>query len=207
MAKQNIPPTKSNFLKLKQTSSIAQEGYQLLDQKREILVMELMSYLERIKAVEKELYHLFHLAYQSLKKTFCSIGHEEATKRVRFINYDYPVRKRMTKILGIQMPSIEVDTKKISLQYSFLNTNATVDETTSCFLNLIGIICEMAEMRAIVWRLSQEVKKIQRRVNALEKIVIPNTEETLKYIEDTLEEREREALFISKMLKAKLENT
>ena len=91
------------------------------------------------------------------------------------------------------------------LQYSFLNTNAIIDDTSLKFLNLIRLLCEMAEIRAIVWRLSREVKKVQRRVNALEKIVIPDTKETIKYIEDTLEERERDEIFIRKLVKSKLE--
>ena len=62
----------------------------------------------------------------------------------------------------------------------------------------------MAEIRAIVWRLSMEVKKTQRRVNALDKIVIPEKKETMKFIESSLEERERDELFISKLVKAKM---
>lgn len=206
MAKLNISPTKSNLLKVKETSKIALEGHQLLDQKREILVIELMSYLERVKRVEKELFIKFDKAYASLKKTFCTLGHEEAKSKSKFIHYKYPMKKKTNRILGMHLPSVEVEPQKPVIQYSFLNTHAVIDQTSREFLGLINIICEMAEVRAIVWRLSKEVKKVQRRVNALEKIVIPNSQETIKYINDTLEEREREAIFISKMVKSKLSN-
>jgi V/A-type H+-transporting ATPase subunit D len=62
----------------------------------------------------------------------------------------------------------------------------------------------MAEIRTMVWRLAKEVRRTQRRVNALEKIVIPDVLETKKYIEDVLEEREREVFFVQKILKARL---
>lgn len=205
MAKLNYPPTKSNLISLKETHSIAKQGHQLLDQKREILVIELMSYLERIKRVEKELYELFEIAYSSLKRSISTFGRENIHEKTRFIKYEYPMKKKSTKIMGMHLPAIEVEAQKIKLTNSFLNSNAIVDETTKKFLKLISIICEMAEIRAIVWRLSKEVKKVQRRVNALEKVVLPDTEETMKFIEETLEEREREALFISKMVKARLE--
>ena len=62
---------------------------------------------------------------------------------------------------------------------------------------------EMAAIRTIVWRLAAEVRKTQRRVNALDKMVIPQTTETKVYIESVLEERERENVFVLKALKAR----
>ena len=115
------------------------------------------------------------------------------------------MKKKTLRLFGMHLPSVQTEVPRLKMQYSFLNTNAIVDETSMNFLDLISLICEMAEIRAIVWKLSKEVKKVQRRVNALEKIVIPDTEETIKYIEDTLEERERAQIFIGKLVKEKLE--
>ena len=61
----------------------------------------------------------------------------------------------------------------------------------------------MASIRTIVWRLAEEVKRTQRRVNALDKMIIPQTKETKAYIESVLEERERENVFVLKALKKK----
>jgi len=204
MAKLNIPPTKSNLLKVKQTHNIAKEGHSLLSQKREILVIELMSYLERVKRVEKDLDKLLNAAYESFKKAIYRFGHTEIEDKVKFIKYEWIMKKKTNKLMGMVLPSVHIDPPKITLQYSFLNSNAIVDETTKKFLQLLTVICEMAEIRAIVWRLSRELKKTQRRVNALEKIVLPENEETLKYIESSLEERERDELFISKLVKTKM---
>lgn len=115
------------------------------------------------------------------------------------------MKKKTNKIVGITMPSVEVEIPRLNLQYSFLNTNSLIDETTKKFLDLMHVVCEMAEIRAIVWRLSQEVKKVQRRVNALDKVVIPDSGDTIKYIEETLEEKDRQNLFLSKLVKKKLE--
>jgi len=204
MAKKNIPPTKSNLRMVKQAYDVATEGYDLLEQKREILVMELMSYLERIKRVEKDLDKLIFDAYGSLKRAISQLGHKEAEDKSRFINYDFTMRKKTTKLMGMMLPSVHVDPPNLKLQYSFLNTNAIVDETSKKFLKLITTLCEMAEIRTIVWRLSMEVKKTQRRVNALDKVVIPEQRETMEFIEGSLEERERDELFISKLVKTKL---
>ncbi|MBO6100512.1 MAG: V-type ATP synthase subunit D, partial [Spirochaetaceae bacterium] len=71
------------------------------------------------------------------------------------------------------------------------------------FFELLRLLTEMASIRTIVWRLAGEVKKTQRRVNALDKMVIPQSAETKKYIESVLEERERENIFVLKALKTR----
>jgi len=203
MAKLNIPPTKSNLRMVKQSYNTAKEGYDLLEQKREIMVMELMSYLERVKRVEKDLDKVLTEAYNSLKKSITSLGYKEVEDRARFISYNLEMRKKNTKLVGMNLPSIEITNPKLDFQYSFLNTTSQIDDTTTKFLNLIAIIREMAEIRTIIWKLSAEVKKTQRRVNALDKVVIPQSVETIKFIQDTLEERERDETFITKMVKNK----
>jgi V/A-type H+-transporting ATPase subunit D len=203
MAKLNVPPTKSNLRMVRQTHNTAREGYNLLEQKREIMIMELMSYLERVKRVEKDLDKILTEAYSSLKKGITSLGYKDVEDRAKFISYNFEMRKKSTKLVGMNLPSIEITNPKLDFQYSFLNTTSHIDDTATKFLNLIPIIREMAEIRAIIWRLSAEVKKTQRRVNALDKVVIPQSVETIKFIQDTLEERERDETFITKMVKNK----
>jgi len=163
MAKLNIPPTKSNLHRLKQSGQIAREGYELLDQKREILVIELMSYLERTKRVEKDMDKLISDAYQSFTKAVQSYGHKEIEDRSRSIKYPFSMQKKTLKLMGMNLPSAHVDPPRMNLQYSFLNTNAIIDETSKKFLKLISVLCEMAEIRTIVWRLSREVKKNSKK--------------------------------------------
>lgn len=205
MAKLNYSPTKTNLIKLKQDLAIAEEGHELLEEKREILVLELMSYVERVKRLEKELYNLLFDAYASLKKTFIYMGHEVTKSKAKLISYDYLMKKKTLKILGKNLLSIEVEPPELKLCYSFLNTNTMMDTTIMKFLKLITVLSELAEIRNIVWRLAEEVKRTQRRVNALEKMILPDTQETIKFIESSLEEQERNEVFIRKLVKKKLE--
>jgi V/A-type H+-transporting ATPase subunit D len=64
-------------------------------------------------------------------------------------------------------------------------------------------LTELAAVRTIAWRLAREVRKTQRRVNALEKMIIPTARDTKIYIEAALEERDRDSFFSSKLLKRK----
>jgi V/A-type H+-transporting ATPase subunit D len=98
---------------------------------------------------------------------------------------------------------LEITLPNVELKYSPANSFAECDETVLEFFGLLKILTELAAVRTIAWRLAREVRKTQRRVNALEKMVIPTARETKAYIESALEERDRDAFFINKLLKRK----
>ncbi len=205
MARLNVPPTKSNLFQYKEQLSIAKEGFDLLEQKRDILVMELMRMLEQVKLLESELFSFSEKAYASLRKTLLSVGRETIQEISQGIRYEFTVKERSVRVAGLSLPSVEVKPPSLNLQYSLMDTYTYTDETMVIFLEYLKIIAELASVRTMVWRLAKEVKKTQRRVNALEKMVIPDTSETVSYITAVLEEREREIFSIQKMLKGKRE--
>ena len=204
MARYDVPPTKSNLFAVRGQLSIAREGFELLEQKREILVMELMRMVEEVKLLERDLDKRVESAYRALKTTIVGLGRETAREVSAGITFDYVVKEKQSRLMGIPLPTIDVQTPPMALKYSFMNTNATCDRTMVEFFELLKLVARMAEIRTTVWRLAKEVRKTQRRVNALEKIVIPDVLETKKFIEDVLEEREREVFFVQKILKARL---
>jgi len=205
MSRLNLPPTKSNLIKCKEQLTVAKEGYELLVQKRDILVMELMRMVERVKLLEEALDKNMKSSDSSLRKLLLNIGRETSIEVASGIRYDFSLRDRHLRIAGMNLPTLELKTPKLSLQYSFHHTFAACDETMRDFLAYLSIIAELASIRTMVWRLAKEVRKTQRRVNALEKMVIPETAGTVTYIDGVLEEREREIFFIQKILKTKLE--
>ena len=204
MARYDVPPTKSNLFAVKEQLAIAREGFELLEQKREILVMELMRMVEEVKLLERDLDKRVDSAYGSLKQMIVRMGRETAREVSAGIRFDYAVREKQGKLMGIPLPTIDVEMPRMELKYSFMSTHGSCDETMIEFFELLKLIARMAEIRTMVWRLAKEVRKTQRRVNALEKIVIPDVEETKKFIEGVLEEREREVFFVQKILKARL---
>jgi V/A-type H+-transporting ATPase subunit D len=204
MAHQNIPPTKSNLFSVKDQLVTAREGYDLLEQKREILVMELMRLVEEVKLLERDMDKRLDSSYGALKQMLVRVGRDTALDVSEGIQFSYEMREKSGKLMGMAMPTVDVAMPGIELKYSFMNTDGACDATTVEFFELLKLISHMAEIRTMVWRLAKEVRKTQRRVNALDKIVIPDVEETKKFIEGVLEEREREVFFVQKILKAKL---
>ncbi len=205
MARLNIAPTKSNLLSIKEQLRSAQDGYELLEQKREILVMELMYMVEQVKMLEADIEKVIKRAYPALKNMLMSMGASRVEQVGSVVNYNFDFIEKTTTLAGMEFPSLEVSLPKRELFYSFLDSYAESDKVMVEFFELLKLLTEMASIRTIVWRLAGEVKKTQRRVNALDKMVIPQTGETKVYIESVLEERERENIFVLKTLKAKQE--
>jgi len=203
MAREMVAPTKSNLIRVKERLATAVEGYDLLNQKREILVMELMRTVERVKLLERDLDRRMATAYPTLKRMLVVVGRDRADRLGRGVRYRYDLREKREMIAGMDLPSLEVRLPEPELKYSPANSFAECDETMLEFFELLKLLTETAAVRTVAWRLAREVRKTQRRVNALEKLVIPTARETKVYIEASLEERERESFFTSKLLKRK----
>jgi len=204
MARYDVPPTKSALFQVKGDLAIAREGFELLEQKREILVMELMRMVEQVKLLERDLDKRVTTAYASLKRMIVSVGRQESTEISAGIAFPWVVREKQQRLMGLPLPTVELEAPRLDLKYSFMGTYGSCDRTMVEFFELLRLVARMAEIRTMVWRLAREVRKTQRRVNALEKVVIPDVLETKGFIEGVLEEREREVFFVQKILKARL---
>ena len=203
MARMNIAPTKSNLLMIKEQLAVSQYGYELLEQKREILVMELMRMVERVKLLEREIDKTIQSAYPSLKNMLMAVGGDRVERISHAVKYDFTIKEKPVTIGGMGFSSINVELPEQKLFYSLLGSYADSDKVMVDFFQLLKLLTDMASIRTIVWRLAMEVRKTQRRVNALDKLVIPQAKETKTYIESVLEERERENVFVLKSLKAR----
>lgn len=201
--KLNIAPTKSNLLVMKEQLAVSTNGYELLEEKREILVRELMHLVEKVKLLEKEIDKITADAYPAFKRMLMLDGDDQIERIAQSVHYDFEMTEKSVTMGGMTFPTIEVKMPEKELFYSFEGTYANTDETISKFFELLSLLTQMASIRTIVWRLAEEVRKTQRRVNALDKMIIPQTVETKNYIESVLEERERENVFVLKALKKK----
>ena len=199
----NIAPTKSNLLVTKEQLAVSTNGYELLEEKREILVRELMRLVEQVKMLENDIQQAIDLAYPAFNRMLMIDGADQVERIAHAIHYDFDMVEKVVVVGGMQFETIEVELPKKELFYSALGTYANTDDVIVKFFNLLTLLTQMASIRTIVWRLAEEVKRTQRRVNALDKMIIPQATETIKYIESVLEERERENVFVLKALKKK----
>ncbi|MCR5062828.1 MAG: V-type ATP synthase subunit D [Treponema sp.] len=201
MARQNVAPTKSNLLAVKEQLSVSLNGYELLEEKREILVRELMSLVEKVKLLENDIDKVIAKAYPAIRRMLLLDGADQIERIAYSVHYNFEMNEKKVSIGGIPFSTIDVSLPQKELFYSLIGTYANTDNTIDKLFELLSLLTQMASIRTIVWRLAMEVKKTQRRVNALDKMIIPQAKETKSYIESVLEERERENVFVLKALK------
>lgn len=201
MAKLNIAPTKSNLLAIKEQLEISTQGYDLLEQKREILVMEVMHIIEKVKLLERQIDKCVSSAYPALKNMLLTLGGDRVERIALPVNYKFEMQTSKTVIGGMTFDSVDVKLPKEQIFSSILGSSPDSDLVMKEFFKLLSLLTQLASVRTIAWRLALEVKKTQRRVNALDKLIVPQDKETVKYIESVLEERERENVFVLKSLK------
>ena len=200
----NLPPTKTNQLALKKDLAMATEGYTLLEQKREILVMELMHLMDMVKEVQEEVETRRKKAYNTLKKAVAFNGYHHIRNVATGIHYDHKVTSTTRVAAGIRIPSLEFKQGEFKSQYGLAGTDSLVDQTMQDFLSLLEATGKLAELESSVWLLARELKKTQRHVNALEHIFIPDYKETLKYVDQVLESKELDSFFTMKVVKKRM---
>jgi V/A-type H+-transporting ATPase subunit D len=198
-------PTKTNLMKLKRDLSFAGEGYELLEQKRQILIVELMGLIDKTEDAQEKVDLELASAYKALQNAVIAMGRYRIYNIIPSINIESNINIKMRRIMGVNIPQVNVEVKDFAPYFSPNETSLWLDETILSFKSVLQELGKLAAMRISLMRLAQEVRKTVRRVNALERIAIPDYEESIKYIEDILEESDRETFATLKLIKARLE--
>jgi V/A-type H+-transporting ATPase subunit D len=201
MPKIELPPTKSSLRKLKEDLAFAYEGYDLLNQKREILAIEIVRKIGEIRRIEAEFQENLNQLYAAYRNAAVDMGSDAVTLRSCFEMRRYFLHMDFTKLMGLKLPVIRLNLKNSHSAFTLPQTSATYDEAREQCQKTLPILARYATITKSIIMLSRELKKVQRRVNALEKIFIPQHEEAKKYITDRIEEMEREEIFVKKLIR------
>ncbi|MBQ6247661.1 MAG: V-type ATP synthase subunit D [Kiritimatiellae bacterium] len=205
--KLNVAPTKSNYLSLTRQLAFARDGYDLLEQKRQILVFELMSRLGRAKDVERRVREALGPAHDALRKSTLDIGAAALDSVTMAIGERHEVSMGEQNVMGIRVPTLSLESRDATMPFGVGGTSADTDVALRRFTDVIPLLIELAEISSAVLRLARELRKTQRRCNALNRIFIPEYKATTDYITASLEERERENFVILRMVKERLART
>lgn len=201
MGRYNVTPTKTNLIKLKREHQFAREGHELLSQKRDILITELTRLIDKTEDLEKKVEEELGEAYKALELAIISMGKGQLFSISRAVNIKSFLNIKDRKVMGVNIPVVDTRFEDIPPYYDFSNTSFWIDETILAFKKVLMQIGKLAEMKVSVLKLCREVNKTIRRVNALEKICLPDYESSISWVQDVLEEGEREAFFIRKLIK------
>lgn len=194
-----LPPTKSSLRKLKDDLSFAYEGYDLLSQKREILAIEIVKKISAIREIEADFQEALNVLYAGYRNAAVDMGSEAVTLQSCMETRGYFLKTDFTKLMGLKLPDIQINLKN-PRPVALPQTSTAYDDAKEKSRRVLQILAQYATITKSVIVLSRELKKVQRRVNALEKIFIPQHEEAKKYITDRIEEMEREEVFVKKLI-------
>jgi V/A-type H+-transporting ATPase subunit D len=200
----SVAPTRSNLIRVKRDLQFAREGYEILDRKREVLTAELVRVAHEAEIVQQEVWRLIEAAYDALQNARLTLGSDRVEWAALASNKTMDVHLRFRGVMGVAIPVVEASGAPHVMPYGLGDTNATLDEASAGFREVLVQIPQLSMLVSTVWRLAGELRKTQRRVNALQHIFIPNYEATASFIVSSLEEREREEIFRLKWLKTKL---
>ncbi len=203
MPKIELPPTKSSLRRLNEDLSFAYEGYDLLNQKREILAIEIIRHIGEIKRIEAGLSNRINELYAAYRRAALDMGSDTITMKSCSEKRGYFLHMEPSRFMGLRLLRFRLSLKRIGIG-SLSGTTAAYDEAKKLSVKALELMVEYASITKTVIMLSRELKKVQRRVNALERIFIPQHEEARKYIADRLEEMEREEVFVKKLIRQRI---
>jgi V/A-type H+-transporting ATPase subunit D len=206
MPQLNYAPTKTNLLRLKNDMKFAQQGYELLDQKKNILIIELLALVDQTVDFQSRVESALEKAYTALEQTVLDMGKLKVQYLTGAVHITTDVTVRSRRVMGVILPVIETEFREYAPHFSPMGTSFWVDSSLQSFKDALKLLGKLAELKISVLRLANEVKKTIRKVNALEKIAIPDLKETVHYIESRLEENERDMFILMKMVKVNLEH-
>ena len=194
-----VVPTKGNLIAMKKSLQLASLGYNLMDQKRNVLIKEMMTLLDDVKLIRDQITSSYQEAYDALQEANISMG--LITDIVNSTPEDYGISIAYRSVMGVEIPKIAYDKQPLKMTYDIERSNSKVDYAYNCFYNVKQLTVLLAEVENSVYRLANTIRKTQKRANALRNISIPRFESTIKVISEALEEKEREEFTRQKVIK------
>lgn len=194
-----VVPTKGNLIAMKKSLQLANLGYSLMDQKRNVLIKEMMSLLDDVKVIREQITSSYQEAYDALQEANISMG--LISDIVNSIPEDYGISIAYRSVMGVEIPKISYNKQPLKMTYDIERSNSKVDYAYNCFYKVKQLTVLLAEVENSVYRLANTIRKTQKRANALKNISIPRFESTVNVITEALEEKEREEFTRQKVIK------
>ena len=175
----------------KNSLALAHQGYDLMDKKRNILLKELMSLIDEAKDIQEEIDQTFTKAYACLQRANIEHGISKVRELAFTVPIEDSIRIQTRSIMGTEIPHVKYDAKQNDLTYSFSTTRESIDIAREAFREVKDLTIKLSMVENAAYRLATNIKKTQKRANALKNITIPMYSNLVYTISNALEEKER----------------
>jgi len=199
---ENISPTRINLIQTKKTLALAQSGRDVLERKRDILLRELRNSMYESEKARADLLEALAKAYQSVKEANMAKGSETVANVACGSRFEADFIMDFKSIMGVVVPAVEFQSvDEVKPDYGFANTSSELDRAFKQFYNLLELVADLARAEGTTFQIASDVKRTQRRVNALNYVLIPMYRNITKQIALVLEEKDREEFVRTKRIK------
>ena len=205
MARLNVNPTRMELKKLKARLSTAVRGHKLLKDKSDEMVRRFTVIIREDKRLRDEVEKELSLTLKQFSVARSVTPAFEAEAAFSMPSVAVKVNCGTESIMGVEVPKVDMVKEKRAdgLPYAYAEITSEADYSVGMVSALLPKMVRLAETEKAVRMLADEIERNKRRVNALEYVMIPQLEETIKYIKDKLDENERAAVVRLMKVKSK----
>lgn len=203
MTRLPLSVNKNNLLRLEEERSFAEDGLELLDEKKEALMVHISTLSTKAERVRERMNTALKTSFMYLQEAILIHGRLACERAALGTFLEEKVQVMEKSFMGVTLPKVSITLPKLSPHHGFHGTGASIDAVLQSLHESMEVIAELAEIEVGLFRLVAEIKKTLKRINALENIYIPLYQATIKYIEENMEEKEREFLFQLKRQKSR----
>ena len=198
----NTFPTKGNLIASKNSLALARQGYGLMGKKRNILIRELMGLIDEAKEIQKQIDTTFSAAYKALMYVNIELGIDFVSDIAGSVPIEDSVQIKTRSVMGTEIPLVRYDDKPITPTYAYYSTRESLDKARDRFNEVKRLTVKLSMIENSAYRLASNIKKTQKRANALKNITIPTYDSLVKNITNALEEKDREEFTRLKVIKS-----
>lgn len=195
MAQLNVNPTRMELTRLKKSLSTALRGHKLLKDKRDELMRRFLDIVRENKLLRESVEEKLKKANQYMSVAGAVMQREALVSALLMPKQGVELKVGERNVMSVNIPTFEVKTKTDSVtdiySYGFVNTGADLDKAVLLLSEALSDMLRLAECEKSAQMLASEIEKTRRRVNALEYVMIPNYQDTIKYISMKLDEADR----------------
>jgi V/A-type H+-transporting ATPase subunit D len=197
----NVSATRMGLLKLKKRLVLARRGHKLLKDKLDELMRRFLELIKDYRELREEMEQAISTALRSFLLARAVMS-PEAILGALIVPHDrVSLATSTVSVMNIAVPQFELQVKGEPYHYGFADTAPELDTSVNLFSQALPLMIKLAEKEKAIELLAEEIEKTRRRVNALEYVLIPGLQDTIKQISMRLEELERSNL--TRLMKVK----
>ena len=200
-----IRPTRLELIRTRRRIAVAQRGLNLLKLKRSALIVEFFALSREALRLRGDLQERIARGYESIRLAEMMEGPTRLESISMLLPDILPIRVRTKNVMGVRTPRVDRGTYRAVAAPELLDLPTSVDESIRHFQGIYSVVLDIAEKENALRRLLKEIEKTKRRASAIENVLIPRLQATVRYIKFRFDEMERDSFSMLKAVKRKLE--